>query len=65
MQSHFPTKVFFFLGARKREDGKMILKVVNASTMMITTPTPKELLERMFFISTIVRLMCFMTSMQF
>ena len=48
MQSHFPTKVFFFLGARKREDGKMILKVVNASTMMITTPTPKKLLERMF-----------------
>ena len=42
MQSNFPTKVFFFLGARKREDGKMILKVVNASTMMITTPTPKE-----------------------
>ena len=42
MQSYFPTKVFFFLGARKRENGKTILKVVNASTMMITTPTPKE-----------------------
>ena len=42
MQSYFLTKVFFFLGARKREHGKMILKVVNASTMMITTPILKE-----------------------